>query len=83
MSLVNTAYGSIESRIFTDFSYQVGRDWYCAVQITVKSAPLGFKLLQCRVRRKVTEEEVAWIVDQSTTTPAWVAEQPLLEARDL
>jgi hypothetical protein len=53
LSFVKTAYGSVDSGIFADSSCQVGRHWSGAVQVTVKSAPPGFKLLQCGERRRV------------------------------
>ncbi len=53
LSLAIIAYGSVDSGIFADSSYQVGQHRYSAVQVTVKSTPLGFKPRQRRVRRRV------------------------------
>ena len=53
LSLAIIANGPVDSGIFADSSYQVGRHRYSVVQVTVKSAPLGFKPLQRRVRRRV------------------------------
>jgi hypothetical protein len=53
LSFAIIANGPVDSGIFADSSYQVGRHRYSVVQVTVKSAPLGFKPLQRRVRRRV------------------------------